>query len=282
MPDKESFIPVFIDAKPSETLDPSTKKTLCFVGILSNKMGGVKNLKAYKRTKRLLKVDSAERIVEALNNKEHEVDAIGFGSRTNGQFIHWACDNINRSRERIGAEWKIHNGEPTHLIYKGEKIDRSTALGLAAYTSILPIIALRAEMITHGGPIKKFKLCLDSLPNNSLLGMDLMNQLKDDDEIMEMWRDNMSRGASFEVGIFHKWKNMLGKWHPAKRHPNSILVDWFAASCLANIRPEQLQEEGNYRDNELDKIAAIWHKAVNSDIRDLDDKKLQDRIKAHK
>ena len=80
----ERFIPVFIDAKPSENLEPSDKKTLCFVGLLSNSMSGVKKLKGYKDTKRKLKIDSAKRIIEHFNTTDDEVDAIGFQSFFSG------------------------------------------------------------------------------------------------------------------------------------------------------------------------------------------------------
>ena len=113
---KEKFIPVFIDAKPSENIEPSTCQTLCFVAILSSDMKGIPKLKGYKYTKRKLKISSAQKIIDYLENKKIEIDAIGFASRTNGQFVHWACDTINRSRELIGAEWEIQNGNPEYRV----------------------------------------------------------------------------------------------------------------------------------------------------------------------
>ena len=278
---KERFIPVFIDAKPSENLDPSDQKTLCFVGLLSNSMSGVNKLKGYKGTKRNLKIDSAKRIIEHFNTTGNEVDTIGYASRTNGQFILWACDVINSSRKRINAEWEVVDKTPTHLLWNGKRIDRSTVLGLSVYAGILPLIALRAEMITGDETNKKIKLCLDNLPKNSLLGMSLMKEFKDEQMIADMWKQNMIDGTSFEVGTFHKYLGPTGKWHPAKKHPNSILVDWFAVSCLAKINPSQLQKEGSYSDIEIEKLAEIWDVATVKDIRDLDDKDLQQKIKAY-
>ncbi|NQZ53843.1 MAG: hypothetical protein HRT93_06275 [Piscirickettsiaceae bacterium] len=277
----ERFIPVFIDAKPSENLEPSDKKTLCFVGLLSNSMSGVKKLKGYKDTKRKLKIDSAKRIIEHFNTTDDEVDAIGYASRTNGQFILWACDVINKSRKRINAEWEVVDNIPTHLLWNGKRIDRSTVLGLSAYAVILPLIALRAEIITSNETNKKIKLCLDNLPKNSLLGMNLMKEFKDEQMIADMWKQNMSDGTSFEVGTFHKYLGLTGKWHPAKKHPNSILVDWFAVSCLAKINPSQLQKEGSYSDIEIEELARIWDVAKSDDIRDLDDKELQQKVKEY-
>ena len=277
----EKFIPVFIDAKPSENLEPATQNTLCFVGLLSNSMEGVKKLKGYKKTKRKLKLDSAQRIIDTLSSKSYEVDAIGFGGKTNGQFVKWACDTINSSRARLGAEWDLKDGIPTHFIWNKKRIDRATVLGLSTYASILPLIALRAEMITRQSKISKIRLCLDNLPNNSSWGMNLMKELKDDPKIAPMWAENMSHGATFEVGIFHKWKNRFGRWVPGKLHPNSILVDWFAASCMANINPSQLKAEGKYTDPEVDKIAEIWYASSSDDIRDLDDPILQAKINQH-
>lgn len=278
---KERFIPVFIDAKPSENLEPSDKKTLCFVGLLANNMLGVRKLKGYKDTKRKLKIESAERIIEHFSTTDSEVDAIGYASRTDGQFIQWAIQIINNSRQRINANWEVVNNSPTHLLWNGKRIDLSTVLGLSVYAGILPLIALRTEIITSKEPLKKIKLCLDNLPKNSLLGMNLMKEFKDEPMIADMWRQNMVDGTSFEVGTFHKYLGLTGKWHPAKKHPNSILVDWFAVSCLAKINPSQLQKEGNYSDKEVEKLAEIWSIAKFNDIRDLDDKNLQQKIKAH-
>ena len=278
---KVRFIPVFIDAKPSENLEPSDKKTLCFVGLLANSMSGVKALKGYKATKRNLKIESAKRIIEHFNNTDNEVDAIGYASRTNGQFIHWACNVINNSLERIQAEWEVVDNIPTHLLWNEKRIDRSTVLGLSVYAVMLPLIALRAEMITAKETDKKIKLCLDNLPKNSLLGMSLMEELKDEKMIAEMWNQNMIDGTSFEVGTFHKYLGPTGKWHPAKKHPNSILVDWFAVSCLAKINPAQLQKEGGYSDTEIEELSEIWDVAKVNDIRDLDDNDLQQKVKAY-
>ncbi len=278
---KEKFIPVFIDAKPSENLEPATRKTLCFVGILSNSMSGISKLKGYKNTGKEYKTESAQRIIDALSNKDYKVDAIGLASRTDGQFVQWACETINRLRERLKAEWEVIDNVPTHLKWKGNRLDRATVLGLSTYASILPIIALRAEILTNSLPIKKIKLCLDKLPNNFSLGMDLMKEFKDEPMIAEMWKENMKRGATFEVGIFDKWQKILGKWSPAKKHPNSILVDWFAASCMANINPQQLQEEGNYSIKEIEKIAEIWRVSNSKNILNLDDNELLEKIKAH-
>jgi hypothetical protein len=50
---------------------------------------------------------------------------------------------------------------------------------------------------------------------------------------------------------------------------------------MANIDPAQLQAEGNYTAKEVDKIAEIWHASSSDDIRDLDNKELQEKIKAH-
>lgn len=276
---EERFIPVFIDAKPSENIEPSDKKTLCFVGLLANNMVGVKKLKGYKDTKRKLKIESVERIIEHFSNTDSEVDAIGYASRTDGQFIHWACEIINKSRIRINANWEVIDNIPTHLSWNGKRIDRSTAFGLSAYAGILPLIALKADMMTGKEPQKKIKLCLDNLPKNSLLGMSFMKELKDEPMIADQWKKNMEEGTSFEIGTFHKYLGPTGKWHPAKKHPNSILVDWFAVSCLAKINPSQLQKEGSYSDKEVEKLAEIWNIASFKVIHDLDDQSLIEKLK---
>ena len=65
-------------------------------------------------------------------------------------------------------------------------------------------------MITGDETNKKIKLCLDNLPKNSLLGMSLMKEFKDEQMIADMWKQNMIDGTSFEVGTFHnRWVGVL-------------------------------------------------------------------------
>ena len=279
----QSYIPVFVDVKPSESLDPSTDLTLCFVGILSNSMEGVPNLKAYKDTKRSNKVESAHNIIDSLSKKGIEIDAVGFAGKMNGCFVQWACDTINRSISMLGATWETQGDIPTHLNWNGERLDRSSVLGLSLYTSILPLIALRAEIITRVQQNRTIRLCLDPLPNNSKLGMELMGVMKEEKDIAKMWKENRERNARFEVGTFNKWQSAQGKWHPGKKHPNSILVDWFAVSCLANVSPDQLMLEGKYSKDEVNTLANIWksvHKELPYSIINLDDEHLHELVKS--
>jgi hypothetical protein len=278
----EKFIPVFIDVKPAENLEPSTKQTLCFVGILANSMQGIRKLKAYKNTPGKKKIDSAKKIIDTLNSKKIEIDAIGFAGKSNGQFVTWACDTINRSRKMLGAEWELKENSPENLLWKNHKFHISTALGLSLYTSILPLFGLRAEILSYGGETNKIKLCLDALPHNSEIGMKLMEEMRNESEIAKMWKANMERGAEFEVGTFLKYKNQKETWSPAKHHPNMVLADWFAVSCMANIDPEQLQKEGKYSSSDIDVLSNIWKSSetpVSTPIRDLDDPKLIKQIK---
>lgn len=280
----EKFIPVFIDVKPAENMEPSINQTLCFVGLLSNSMSGIRKLKAYKNTGGKKKIESAKKIIDTLQARKIEVDAIGFAGKTNGQFVKWSCETINRSRKFMGAVWEVIENSPENLIWNGHKFHRSTTLGLSLYASILPLIGLRAEILTYGSETNKIKLCLDALPHNSEMGMKLMEGMRNEPQIAEMWKQNMERGAEYEVGTFLKYKNIKNTWSPAKSHANMILADWFAVSCLANVDPEQLQKEGGFNSSEIDVLSNIWKSSettISTPIRDLDHPKLQEQIKKH-
>ncbi len=278
---QDMYVPVFVDAKPSENLEPSTKQTLCFVAILTSNMEGIPKLKGYKNTKSTKKIDSAKKIISHLNRNELIVDAIGIVSRTDGQFIHWACDSINRARDMLKAKWEVEDKVPTYLIWQGKRIPRSTVMGLSIYASIMPIIALRAVFFAKKDPTRSFKLCLDALPNNSKLGMELMKAMNKEEEIALMWEQNVELGARFEIGTLDKWKGKDNKWHPGKKHPNSILVDWMAVGCLAKVNQGQLKAEGNYTSQEIFQLANIWESASTKSIFDLDDKEFMKKVKSH-
>lgn len=244
-------------------------------------MDGIPKLKGYKNTKKAKKIESAQKIVKYFNSKKIEVDAIGIVSKTNGQFVHWACDSINRARTMLNASWEVEGTTPTYLNWNGSKIPRTTILGLCIYANIMSIMALKAETLVAKEPTQSFKLCLDALPNNSNLGMSFMEALSQENEIASMWKQNMKSGASFEVGVFDKWLGKDKKWHPGKKHPNSILVDWMVVSCMAKVNPKQLKTEGGYTDEEIEKIAGIWDAAFRKSIIDVDDEDYIKNVKNH-
>lgn len=111
-----------------------------------------------------------------------------------------------------------------------------------------------------------------------------MEGMRHEPTIAEMWKQNMERGTVFEVGTFLKYKNLKNTWSPAKSHTNMILADWFAVSCLANVDPEQLQKEGGYNSSEIEELSNIWKSSettTSTPILNLDDPKLQEKIKKH-
>jgi len=249
---------MFLDAKPAENLEPSDKNTLCFAAIMVNSMQeGVPGLKPYKKTRKERKKAAAEKIIEALTN-DISVEAIGIAGKSNGAFIHIACDIINRSREMLGAHWETRDGVPTHLIWNENSLNRSRVLGLSIYAGILPIIGLRAAMMTAGLPPRKFYLLLDNLPIDSQIGMDLIDAMFKESDIAQMLEENRRYGAEYEIGVFGRWKDENGLWHKGKCHPNAILVDWFSVSCMAKVNPEQVQKEAGHSYEYIDLIASIW------------------------
>lgn len=259
---------------------------MCFVALLSNTMEGVKGLKQYKKTrskKRKLKV--AKKIVKALSDGSLKVDGISLTGKMNGQFVHWACETINRNREALGASWETEDNIPTHLIWNGDRYPRDTVLGLCVYASMLPIIGLKAAIVCKGSEVKHIKIALDHLPHCSERGTRLLNAFLDSDKYLsEMWSQNQKYGHSFESGVFESYIDNDGNLRSGKEHPNSILVDWLAASCMAKINPDQLKEEGGFDDDEIAEIAKIWDALKvhgSSSLRDLDDPELIRMVAEH-
>ena len=285
----EKYIPVFIDGKPQENLNSSVEEHRCLVGLLANHMDGVPDLRAYKKTRpKRRKLRAADKIIEGITQKSIEVDVIGVVGKTNGQFIHWSIDTINRIRESIGAEWEVIDKTPTSLKWNGYIYPLSHALGLSLYAMMLPIIALKSEKLSYGNThdVTKIKLCLDALPLSSIEGIELMAALNAEPHIAKMWHENGRRGFSFEVGIFDSYQSDDGQEISGKDHPNAILVDWFAASCLAKVNPEQFQAEGSFSDAEVEHISSIWDTACKqarctASIIDVDDTEYQRKVNEH-
>lgn len=259
---------------------------MCFVALLSNTMGGVKGLNQYKKTRnRARKLKGAKKIVKALTDGSLKIDGVSFTGKMNGQLVHWACETINRNRETLGASWETEGKVPTHLLWNGDRYPQATVLGLCVYASILPIIALRAATICKGSEVKHIKIALDHLPHCSERGTRLLNALLDNDQnLREMWSQNQKYGHSFELGVFESYIDNDGNRRSGKKHPNSILVDWLAASCMAKVNPDQLKEEGGFDEAEVAEIAKIWDTLKihgSSCLRNFDDPELIRMVKEH-
>ena len=282
---QETFIPVFVDVKPNEVIKPSTKKKLCFVGLLSSNVDGVSDLAQYKDTRRKRKAKTAAKIIDCLKRGELQVDVIAVTGKMNGLFAKWACDTINTSREEIGAEWVVERTSPKQLNWKDHTFDVSSALGLSLYAGVLPLIGLRAAIVCKDSPIKKIKIAMDHLPHCSVKGSELINALFEaDPDISKMWQSNLSEGFSFQTGIFESYINDDGDQISGKSHPNAILVDWMAVGCMAVVCPQQLKEESHLSDEEILVFSELWNiaKATGSaSLIDVDDQGYIDRITDH-
>ncbi|MEZ4793863.1 MAG: hypothetical protein R2783_10480 [Gelidibacter sp.] len=88
-------------------------------------MEGIKGLKAYKSTGTSKKVDSAKTIIDAINQKSIEIDAIGFTGKTNGNFVTWACDAVNRANQSLGGKWE---GTQEYFDWDGHKLNNTEIL----------------------------------------------------------------------------------------------------------------------------------------------------------
>lgn len=282
----EQFIPVFVDVKPNEDLRPYSDQTICFVGLLSNSMEGIEGLNQYKRIRtKERKLRAAKKIVDVLESGSLQVDGVALTGKMDGQFVRWACETINQNSAALGAEWEADGSIPTHLNWNGNRYSRNNVLGLCVYASILPIIGLHAATICRDSDVSKIKIALDQLPYCSHRGTLLMNAILDNDiDIREMWNRNHKYGHTFELGVLDSYIDQDSQFQSGKTHPNAILVDWLAASCIAKINPEQLKAEGGFNHPEIAEIAAVWDALKvhgSASLHDLDDPKLIRQVVEH-
>jgi hypothetical protein len=283
------FVPVFIDWKPDENLEPGDQEKLCMVGLIASSQNGMPGLTAYKRTRtKKRKLKQARELSEYLARESIEVDVVAVSGMSNGIYAQWSCGAINRIRPKIGAKWKVEGNTPVSLLWNDDVYPRANVLGISLYAGMLPIVALRAKMRLEATkqPEKHVKLCLDRLPLDAEAGIRLLNAFYQDDDIGAMWRDTCTGGYSFHSGMLESFVDSDGTTQSGKSHPNSMLVDWMAQACMATIAPGQFQSENNFSEAEVAEIAAIWE-AANSQPRgsarvtDVDDPELMKRVAQH-
>ena len=260
---KEKFVPVFIDGKPPEVLNLGLSGYQCLVGLTSNNMKGVEGLRPYKKTTpKKRKMSSVDKIIQSFDKGDIQVDVVGVAGKPKGSFIQNSTNLINKNKEKLGGRWIVNeHGAPKSFYCGGHKYPIANLLGLCLYAEMLPIIALRLESRVYRkkDEVISIKLCLDRLPHNSEKGLELMNRLSALDEgIQAMWNENMSRKAQYVYGVLDQFEDPQGVMTEGKNHPCSILIDWFAAFCLAKVNPEQIQQEGGYTSQEVDELASIW------------------------
>jgi hypothetical protein len=285
----ERFVPVFIDWKPDENLEPGAREKLCMVGLMASSQSSIPGLTSYKKTRtKKRKLKEARRLSEYLARESIEVDVIAVTGMSNGVYARWSCDAINRIRPKIGAEWNVRETTPVSLEWNGDVYPRSNVLGISLYAGMLPIVALQARIRLEAARQKEkhVKLCLDRLPLDAVAGMRLLNAFHLDDDIGAMWADTCSDGYSFESGILDSYVDSDGKTQSGKDHPNSILVDWMAQACMATIAPAQFQSENDFSAEQVAEIASIWDAAKNQPrgtarITDVDDPVLIEKVINH-
>jgi hypothetical protein len=280
----ERYIHVFIDWKPAEVIDPSRPMQLCMVGLLANHMNGVQELRPYKNTRgKDKKIKAARSIIDALETKEIEVDCIGIVGMTNGQFVNWACEGINRALKALGLVWDIKDSAPKKLKWNGFSFHLTEALGLSLYSQFLPLVGAQVAKICKDDKCRSVKLILDALPHSSEKGLALMNALREIPEVAQMWRANVEKGFNYQFGKLDTFINGEGVATAGKSHPNAILADWLVASCLANSNPQQVQSEGKFSNDEVQEIASVWRCAQrhrSAICIDVDNRDLNARVKA--
>ncbi len=259
----DRFIPVFIDAKPNEVLHPASGKTLCFVGLLCSDQLGVPGLRQYKNTRTAKrKIDAANKIVSSLKSGWPILDVVAVAGAMNGTFARWACDAINVVNKKLDINWMTDGSTPRKLQWEGQSYDTACAMGLSLYAGILPLIGLRARLLSRTQDTKKIKLFLDKLPHSSGHGSALMQAVAiNNPDISWMWQSNLQCGNRFEIGVLESYVDNNGVPRSAKQHPNFTLADWLANACLAKINPAQIQSESKLTDNEVSTLAAIWDAA---------------------
>ena len=286
---RQKYIPIFIDWKPDENLEPGDHERLCMVGLIASSMEGMPGLASYKKTRtKKRKLNRAQQLYDHLKEEKTEVDIVAVTGMSDGAYARWAIDAINRVRPKIGGQWRLEGTTPVAFEWNGNIYPRANALGISLYAGILPLVALRAKIRLEnaGQQEKDVKLCLDRLPLDAEAGIRLLKAFLVDDEIAEMWADTRRGGYSFESGILESYVDENGVSQPGKKHPNSNLVDWMAQACMATVAPGEFQKENEFSDSEVEQIAALWTAVENqcrgsASITDVDDPELIAKVTMH-
>jgi len=251
---------IFVDAKPSEQIQIHEDSYLCFASLSPSISEGVSKLKQYKATKKSKKAVEALRITKLIKSGGLPFNSVFIAGKMTGQFINWAIESLNRNKDELGISWEQpESSSKPIMLWKGKSINIALATGLSLYTNMLACLVLKYAIIaSKQGKIGHLKVALDNLPNDSALGMELMQALaKTDPDIQEMWSSNQENNISFEIANLKSYQDTDGKQKPAKTNPHVILVDWLAASCIAKLNPKQLKSETGFTNEEIRAIASI-------------------------
>lgn len=258
-------IPVFVDVRPQENLDPALGGKRCVVGVMSNAIYGVPNLKDFKSTRtKTRKLRKARELAKYISEGNIEVDVIAVIANSRGTWLQWAIDGLNTSISKIGAKATERNGK-RGIEWHGHFYGAGQALGLSMYAQMLPLIGLK---VAHRA--KKFEdapklitLCLDKLPHDSNSAVEFMSALGRISDAAQMWTDNRHLGFEYVIGVLASTEDESGHVTEASEHGMMILADWFAACCLAKYAPKQFQSESNFSDAEVMEFVAVWDAAAN-------------------
>jgi hypothetical protein len=281
---KETDLIVFLDAKPSESIDVSKDEFLCFTALTAGfkKDFGFKQFKKTRTIKR--KIRTVKKLTEQIENGIIDVKAVSIVGKMNGHFVHWACETINIAYDKIGAEWKIIKGKPKSLIWEDHTFDLKDALGISIYSSILAIIAMRFSIFAKNQKKHNIIFFLDSLPKITSAGMKLMKAISMNSDVSEKWLSNTKYGVSFEIGNLFSYSNEFVSKESGKNHPMAILADWLSVASLAKVSPKQIQIESGFTSVEISIFNLLWE-AVNSkrsyDLVNVDDPEVIKKVKSH-
>ena len=251
---------IFVDVKPSEQIQLIEGQFLCFASLVATTPNGVPGLKTFKNTRRNRKAPQAKKILEEIVSRRVYFRGIGVAGRMTGNYVRWAIKLLEDNGETMNIKWtQTKDPTKTAMIWNGHRFNFPLATGLALYTQMLTLMgSFFAKMAIKQSDIDQYMVSLDNLPGDSPSGLRFMIELfKTSQELKDMWESNLQSGVTFTMGCDVNSLESDGNIESAKNHPYAILVDWFAASCIAKLNPTQLLEESNLSSADVDTIASI-------------------------
>ena len=287
-PKKTGTSIVFFDVKPSEKIYIKNDDYLCFSSICPSSKDGVPKLKPFKRTKRSKKTTEAQRICNLMRSGSLKFTSFCIAGKLTGDFIHWAFDSLNKCRGELGFEWiEVEQLDKPVLRWNENTFNFPLASGISLYANLIGCMAIMYAIIAKNqGNIGHLKLALDNLPDDTSIGMTLIQEIiKTDPDLRKVWDLNLGYGVTFEIGNLPVYRDSKNKIRKGKYHPFAILCDWLAAGCMAKINPAQLDRNIKYTKREIAAISSIVDVAVSKiklKIYDIDDPKVVEQIKSVK
>ncbi|MCB8745725.1 hypothetical protein LHU53_02260 [Rhodoferax sp. U2-2l] len=264
---KEPYILLYVDAKPSESIQkhelPGLGVAAIFVYSKDAKTVDVpiKQYKEYGRSEKAAKALELKNWMKA-ERERNNLTIVGFMN---------ALDQSSAARLGLDLieelpDTRIEKHYNQYRLYFGnEHIDFAHAVALLYYMFTVSFAILLVALSIDEAHREHMIALLDRFPDESkggvvpgnksptTQGMKFMHFLKANAKTFTgIDAKNKASGIAYRLDTLEGWKSKVDeKWKDPKKHPHFTLVDWLVAAAIAHRFPEKFVEE--FRSSKLGK-----------------------------